>query len=358
MCAQVLLPAPDAAAQALAARLDRLERRIGTGDADDAAPRIAAEAHAAGPPPPAAQARPAAAPVPPAAAPAHPDTAAAHPGTATPAGVPGRTAVAPAAPAAPAARPAPAAPADPAISGTGSAARPGTAAGSTAASEASPAAARTGPAAAPDRPAASGAADAAAIQDRWDAILEAVMRERKVAWILLRGASVQSLSDGVLTLSFVREGDAKGFAGNGHDQALARVLQQMLGISPQIRTVVGAPDDAASAGAMPPGRARTPGGSDWDLPPGGTPAPARASSTRVLLRADPGGRPTRRSGAVPRETVRRRAVQHRAARRRAVQHRAVQHRAVQHRAVQHRAMHRGAGRRRALPGAVISTPTP
>ena len=323
MCAQVLLPAPDAAAQALAARLDRLERRIGTGDADDAAPRIAAEAHAAAPPPPAARARPAAAPVPPAAAPvppaaapvppaaapvppaaapAHPDTAAAHPGTATPAEVPGRTAVAPAAPAAPAARPAPAAPADPAISGTGSAARSGTAAGSTAASEASPAAARTGPAAAPDRPAASGAADAGAIQDRWDAILEAVMRERKVAWILLRGASVRSLSDGVLTLSFVREGDAKGFAGNGHDQALARVLQQMLGISPQIRTVVGAPDDAASAGAMPPGRARTPGGSagsDWDLPPGGD---AGAGARQQHAGSAPGGSrrqadPPQRGGA-------------------------------------------------------------
>ena len=181
MCAQVLLPAPDAAAQALAARLDRLERRIGTGDADDAAPRIAAEAHAAVPPRPAsAPARQAAAPAPPdtapahpdtapahpdtaparpATAPAHPDTAAAHPATATPAPVPGRTAVAPGAPAAPAARPAPAAPADPAISGTGSAAPSGTAAGSTAAPEARPAAARTGPAAAPGRPAA-GAADA------------------------------------------------------------------------------------------------------------------------------------------------------------------------------------------------------
>ena len=49
------------------------------------------------------------------------------------------------------------------------------------------------------------------------------MRERKVAWILLRGASVDSLRDGVLTLNFVREGDAKGFAGGGHDRALARV---------------------------------------------------------------------------------------------------------------------------------------
>ncbi len=157
------------------------------------------------------------------------------------------------------------------------------------------------------------------------------MRERKVAWILLRGASVQSLSDGVLTLSFVREGDAKGFAGNGHDQALARVLQQMLGISPQIRTVVGAPDDAASAGAMPPGRARTPGGRAGAT---GTcrrarmPAPARASSTRVLLRADPAAGRPRRSGAVPRATGPRRAVQRRARRSPAVPGVAIPERAV------------------------------
>lgn len=84
------------------------------------------------------------------------------------------------------------------------------------------------------------------------------MRERKVAWILLRGATVASLSDGVLTLSFVREGDAKGFAGNGHDRALSRVLQEMLGISPQIRAVVGAANAGpAAAGTKAPGAAAT-----------------------------------------------------------------------------------------------------
>jgi DNA polymerase-3 subunit gamma/tau len=270
MCAQVLLPAPDAAAQAFAARLDRLERRIGTGDADDAAPRLAAEAHATAPASPAA----------------------------------GSTARAPAPPAAPAARPAPAAPADPARSETGSGAASGTAAGSPAAPSARPAAVRTSPAAAPARPAAAGSADAGSIQERWDAILEAVMRERKVAWILLRGASVDSLRDGVLTLNFVREGDAKGFAGGGHDRALARVLQEMLGISPQIRTVVGAPDGAASAaGAAPTGRA-TAAGSDWDLPPGGDAGsggrqqrpehagPAPDGSGRQTGGAQPGGAQT------------------------------------------------------------------
>jgi DNA polymerase-3 subunit gamma/tau len=265
MCAQVLLPAPDAAAQAFAARLDRLERRIGTGDADDAAPRLAAEAHATAPASPAA----------------------------------GRTARAPAPPAAPAARPAPAAPADPARSETGSGAASGTAAGSPAAPSARPAAGRTSPAAAPARPAAAGSADAGSIQERWDAILEAVMRERKVAWILLRGASVDSLRDGVLTLNFVREGDAKGFAGGGHDRALARVLQEMLGISPQIRTVVGAPDGAASAaGAAPPGRAAA-AGSDWDLPPGGDAGSGGRQQRPEHAGPDPDGSGRQAGGAQP-----------------------------------------------------------
>jgi DNA polymerase III subunit gamma/tau len=260
MCAQVLLPAPDAAAQALAARLDRLERRIGTGDADAAAPRIAPEAHAPTPVAPA-----------PGSTALDPGSTAPAPGSTAPA--PGRTAPVPAPPAEPAARPAPALPADPAISGTGSGAASGTAAQPPAAAAARPAVGGTSAAAAPERPAGPAAAAAGSIQDRWDAILEAVLRERKVAWILLRGASVHSVSEGVLTLNFAREGDAKGFTGGGHDQALGRVLQQMLGISPQIRTVVGAPDSAGSAaGAAPPGRARTSGGSaagsDWDLPPG------------------------------------------------------------------------------------------
>ncbi len=160
------------------------------------------------------------------------------------------------------------------------------------------------------------------------------MRERKVAWILLRGASVQSLSDGVLTLNFVREGDAKGFAGGGHDRVLAGVLQEMLGTSPQIRTVVGAPDDAASAGAAPPGPARTSGGSaagsDWDLPPGGGAGPGRARSgpsTRDLRRMDPVGRPM-----VPSRAVRSRAVRSRAVRGGAVRSRAVRGGAVRSRA--------------------------
>jgi DNA polymerase-3 subunit gamma/tau len=249
MCAQVLLPPPDTAAQALAARLDRLERRIGTGDADDAVPRMAAEPHpvasvaSVAPVAPVAPSAPAPAPVRTARAPAPPAAPAARP--------------------TPAARPAPAAPADPARSGPGSGAASGAAAESPDAPSTSQAAERTSPAAAAARPGAAGSADAGSVQERWDAILEAVMRERKVAWILLRGASVESLRDGVLTLNFVREGDAKGFAGGGHDRALARVLQEMLGISPQIRTVVGAPDAGAKAAGPTTAARAAAAGSDW-----------------------------------------------------------------------------------------------
>jgi DNA polymerase-3 subunit gamma/tau len=226
MCAQVLLPPPDAEVQALTARLDRLERRIGSGDADDAAPRLASHPHPAEAAPAGPASRPAA-----------------------------RTADAPGGSVGPTARPAAAAMADEGNSReTGSGAQSGPAAGSPGGTGARRTAERTDQAAAASRPAGSGEADAGSILERWDAILEAVMRERKVAWILLRGATVDSLAGGVLTLRFAREGDAKGFAGGGHDRALAQVLQEMLGISPQIRSVVGAADGAAAA-AGPRGRA-------------------------------------------------------------------------------------------------------
>ena len=92
-------------------------------------------------------------------------------------------------------------------------------------------------------------------------MLEAVRRERKVAWILLTNATVESLTEGVLTVEFAREGDAKGFANSGHDRLLGDVLQQMFGISPQVR-----------ATARPPGGG--PGGSRGSAGPGaGGPGP-------------------------------------------------------------------------------------
>jgi DNA polymerase III subunit gamma/tau len=129
---------------------------------------------------------------------------------------------------------------------------------------AGPASARSAPAApAPAAPApGSGLTDAAQLRDRWPDVLEAVRRERKVAWILLTNATVESLTEGVLTVEFAREGDAKGFANSGHDRLLGDVLQQMFGISPQVR-----------ATARPPGGQGGPGGSRGSAGPGGAGGP-------------------------------------------------------------------------------------
>jgi DNA polymerase-3 subunit gamma/tau len=214
MCAQVLLPAPDAAEQALLARLDRLERRIGTGDADDAAPRMAS------PPRPAGTR----------------DTRVTEAGASSPPGA--------GSPSPPRARPAaertgpPASSARPASSAAARSEAPGSGPASSGAASSAPANSAA---------ASSGDASAGSIQDRWEAILEGVKSERKVSWILLSNATVDSLSDGVLTLSFSREGDAKGFTTNGHDRALAKVLERMLGVSPQIRAVVGATNGVPAA---------------------------------------------------------------------------------------------------------------
>ena len=91
--------------------------------------------------------------------------------------------------------------------------------------------------------------------------------ERRVAWMLLNTASVDSLEGGVLTVAFAREGQAKGFAASGHDQVLIGVLATMLGLKVRVRAAVGtvsgshggrpAPADPASrAGAS--GRAAAP----------------------------------------------------------------------------------------------------
>jgi len=129
---------------------------------------------------------------------------------------------------------------------------------------AEPAAAADQPrAAAAARPQAPGTVDAAVLRERWPVILDAVKHQKRVAWLLLSNASVDTLQDGVLTLRFTREGEAKGFSGSGYDQELGQVLQNMLGISPRVRAVA-APPTAPSpftGGA----------GSSWaagpDLPP-------------------------------------------------------------------------------------------
>jgi DNA polymerase-3 subunit gamma/tau len=131
----------------------------------------------------------------------------------------------------------------------------------------------------PAAPAAAGTSPADSLRQNWGAVLDAVKRERRVAWILLSNASVLSLEDGVLTLRFARDGDLKGFTTSGCDADLKRVLSAGFGLNVTVRGVTAADPGADPAGPEPvkpgpvkpgPGPAALDGGRDP-----GTGVPAR-----------------------------------------------------------------------------------
>jgi DNA polymerase III subunit gamma/tau len=102
--------------------------------------------------------------------------------------------------------------------------------------------------------AAGGSTTADSLRHDWDAILEAVKQERRVAWMVLSDASVLSLEDGVLTLRFPRDGNVKGFSASGHDTVLKRVLSDRFGLNVTIKGVAGgAAGPASPAGEAQPG---------------------------------------------------------------------------------------------------------
>ena len=290
MCAQVLLPGAAAGELAMLARLETLERRLaygaGAGAAGHDAPAVATPAAAASPQ---AVASPRATASPPAAE-AGPDRRSASAGSSTSqAGSrtrPERTATR-----------APGRPRDESPPPAGAAPRPdsGPRADIPQANSGPPAASAqpvrdSGPGQASSRPASPGRADTDTVRERWPEILEAVKHERRVAWILLDNATVDSLSDGVLTLNFSNEGYAKGFSASSYDQDLGRVLQAIIGTAPQIRSVSSGPAGRPAAGRPDragPGQPAPAGGpatatrqAMTDQPPAGRPAAGRAARDR------------------------------------------------------------------------------
>jgi len=105
--------------------------------------------------------------------------------------------------------------------------------------------------------------DADMLRARWPDVLEAVQARKRVAWMQLSHAAVDSFSDGVLTLAFAQPGVARGFMTGGYDKDLSQVLAAMFGSAPQVRTslVTDGP----------------PGGSIEDLEPETRPATTQSS---------------------------------------------------------------------------------
>jgi DNA polymerase III subunit gamma/tau len=97
-----------------------------------------------------------------------------------------------------------------------------------------------------------GASPADVLRKNWDAVLEAVKRERRVAWILLSNTSVASVEGAILTLRFEREGDLKRFSTSDYDADLKRVLSGSFGLNLMVKGVVGAGDAAAGPPARQP----------------------------------------------------------------------------------------------------------
>ncbi len=238
MCAQVLLPGASTSEKALLARLEQLERRFGGMPPEGPAPTARAAQQTAPPRPAPAAERPAA---------AGRSAAGKRPVSGD------RPAPAGERPAGPAERPAPER-------------RPATDGGDPAAGEVSaaePAATGVAPARTP-APVRPDAVDVGLLRERWPEVLDVVRGQRRIAWMLLGPASVDSLEGGVLTVAFPKEGEAKGFASSGCDQVLASALASLLGLNVRVRAVVG----TGTAGAGPRGSARP--------APAAAPAPAPA----------------------------------------------------------------------------------
>jgi DNA polymerase III subunit gamma/tau len=132
----------------------------------------------------------------------------------------------------------------------------------------------------PGPAAATGPSPADSLRQNWDAVLDAVKRERKVAWMLLSNASVLSLEDGVLTLRFTRDGDLKGFSTSGCDADLQRVLSAGFGLNVMVRGVTredpGPGPGPAGPAAAGPGAGQGPAG------PGGAGLPSAAAPSADL----------------------------------------------------------------------------
>jgi DNA polymerase III subunit gamma/tau len=127
--------------------------------------------------------------------------------------------------------------------------------------------------------AAIGPSPADSLRQNWAAVLDAVKRERRVAWMVLSHASVLSLEDGVLTLRFARDGDLVGFSASGCDADLKRVLSAEFGLKVMVRGVTRedpgpGPGAAGSAAAGPSPGQGSAGPGRADLSPAATPSGA------------------------------------------------------------------------------------
>ena len=340
LCARILLPSADQTERGIAARIDRVERRLNYAGNDVGAPAAVAAVPAAAVPAAAAPAPAAPAPMTPVPAAATPAAAAsatpASPSAAMapqpeteparesltpprvstgdwpvdePAGVqraaPGKTPESRATPPAP---PAPAAAAPPAPFPSGQA-QSGPGRTAPAQDRRDPAPPAAAPGVAPGvAPGAGSGPDVEVLRRAWPEILQTLSKIKRSTWALVEpNAQVGHFEDHVLTLAFTTSGLAGAFGRADHSENLRQAIHKTIGIECQINAVASGSNSAASSEPDPkaPASPDVPAKStdaDWGLtpaadppPPGsaeGVPAgsePARAAETAATGPDTPAG---------------------------------------------------------------------
>ncbi|CAN7205201.1 DNA polymerase III subunit gamma and tau [Arthrobacter sp. LjRoot14] len=302
LCARILLPTSEQTERGIAARIDRVERRLNYGGNDVGTPAAAAAAPSAPAAAPAPAASPAAAPVP--AAPAQ------QPSATQPTAPQQPAAPAPEAPARESLTPPrvsttdwPVDEAQPANRGaSGSApsrpagqqtaapqpAGPQAPAAPAAASEpASPApvepvaAARTAqrpeagqPASERNVPAPNAGGDVEVLRRAWPEVLQTLSKIKRSTWALVEpNAQVGQFDGQVLTLAFTTSGLAGAFGRADHSENLRQAIHKTVGIDCQIHAVSGGASSSASSEPNP----KAPASPASPETPAGPPAPAKAA---------------------------------------------------------------------------------
>ena len=136
----------------------------------------------------------------------------------------------------------------------------------------------------------SGGLDIVEIRRLWPAVLDRVRSIRKVTWIMLyEKVTVSAIGDGRLLLAFRDAGSLKGFTSSGHDAVVRDALVGLLGIELAIDAVLdpsrAATPGAAVAGSAEPERDGPDEGATRESVPDGSPdgavKPSRGRAARA-----------------------------------------------------------------------------
>jgi hypothetical protein len=68
------------------------------------------------------------------------------------------------------------------------------------------------------------------IRDTWDGILDRVKASSRVGWMLLSNSVPVDLTDDLLTISFPREGDVRGFLASSYEKTLEDAILDVVGL--------------------------------------------------------------------------------------------------------------------------------